>query len=283
MPDEGILACPLDQSPLKRVGNTWVCAENHRYDQARQGYINLLPVQFKRSRDPGDSKAMVQARRDFLQRGHYQPIADALNTALSSLPFSQKGNDPGSISILDAGCGEGYYLNRLKASISPNEHWHLLGLDISKWAVLAAAKSDPNLQWLVGTNAHLPIQAQRLDALLCLFGFPVYTEFERVLKPGGFLVQLDPGPEHLIELRQALYDRLEPFKAGNKAPMDIISRQAIGYQTTLGSAETIADLIQMTPHAFRAPPEAIERLTQQESLTLTVDVQMVIYQAKPDH
>lgn len=283
MPDEDILACPLDQSPLKRVGNTWVCASNHSYDQARQGYINLLPVQFKRSKDPGDSKAMVRARQDFLHRGHYRPLSDALNTALSSLPFAQKDHDPGSISILDAGCGEGYYLNRLKESINPSAHWHWLGLDISKWAVLAAAKSDPKVQWLVGTNAHLPILTQRLDAVLCLFGFPVYTEFERVLKPGGFLVQLDPGPEHLIELRQALYDRLEPFKAGNKSSMDVVSRQSIRYQTTLGSADAITDLIQMTPHAFRAPPEAIERLTQQESLRLTVDVQMVIYHAKPDH
>lgn len=281
MPDTDILACPLDQSPLKRVGNTWVCAENHSFDRARQGYINLLPVQFKRSKDPGDSKAMVQARRTFLHRGHYQPISDALSAAITELPFGDRSTDSNPISILDAGCGEGYYLNRLKESIGSEAGWNLLGLDISKWAVLAAAKSDPSLLWLVGTNAHLPIQAHRLDALLCLFGFPVYTEFERALKPGGYLIQLDPGPEHLIELRQALYERLEPFKTGNEPAMACISRQSIRYQTTLASAAAIAELIQMTPHAFRAPPDAIERLTRKETLALTVDVQLVVYQT-PD-
>lgn len=278
MPDTDILACPLDQSPLTRVGNSWVCAENHSYDRARQGYINLLPVQFKRSKDPGDSKAMVQARRSFLHRGHYQPISDALNEAVTERLSAPTKAAAQPLSILDAGCGEGYYLQRLKASLGSTAGWQLLGLDISKWAILAAAKSDSTLHWLVGTNAHLPIQTQRLDALLCLFGFPVYSEFERVLKPGGLLIKLDPGPEHLIELRQALYERLEPFKSGVVPAMECIARQSIGYRTRLDESDAIDELIRMTPHAFRAPAAAIDQLTGQGTLEVTVDVDMVIYQ-----
>src|SRR3546814_12560080 len=78
----------------------------------------------------------------------------------------------------------------------------LLGLDISKWAVLSAAKRDKRLNWVVGSNANLPVQSGTLDRVLCIFGFPVYPEFARVWKPGGQLLQVDSGPGHLRELRE---------------------------------------------------------------------------------
>ena len=76
------LACPLDGAPLQRQAVSLRCPEGHCFDLAAQGYVNLLPVQNKRSRDPGDSKEMVAARRRFLEVGHYQPIADAVARAV---------------------------------------------------------------------------------------------------------------------------------------------------------------------------------------------------------
>ena len=73
------LACPLDGDPLTPEGQTWRCPAGHSFDTARQGYVHLLPVQNKRSRDPGDSKAMVAARQRFLNAGYYQPIAEAVS------------------------------------------------------------------------------------------------------------------------------------------------------------------------------------------------------------
>ena len=128
------LACPLDDEPLQRDGKVWRCAHGHSFDVARQGYVHLLPVQNKRSRDPGDSKQMVAARRRFLNAGHYRPIAEAVSrAALAGLPTDATAN------CLDAGCGEGYYLREL-ADAAGEQPLALLGLDISKWAVLAAAK-----------------------------------------------------------------------------------------------------------------------------------------------
>ena len=99
------LACPLDGTPLHCTGSAWTCASGHSFDIASQGYTNLLPMQNKRSRDPGDSKEMVAARRRFLTAGFYQPIAAAVSRAvLADLPADA------SISCLDAGCGEGYYM-----------------------------------------------------------------------------------------------------------------------------------------------------------------------------
>src|SRR5512139_1799883 len=199
------LACPLDGTPLHRKGSTWACASGHSFDIASQGYANLLPVQHKRSRDPGDSKEMVAARRRFLAAGFYQPIAAAVREAvLADLP------PDATISCLDAGCGEGYYLRQLAAAVRHKQTLALLGLDISKWAVLSAAKQDRRPSWVVGSNANRPVLSGTLDRILCMFGFPVYTEFARVLKPGGRLVQVDAGPDHLRQLREIIYPSLKP-------------------------------------------------------------------------
>ena len=131
------LACPLDGAPLQRQGGSLRCADGHCFDLAAQGYVNLLPVQNKRSLDPGDSKEMVAARRRFLEAGHYQPIADAVARAV--LAAAAPGR---TLTCLDAGCGEGYYLRQLAAAAGNAHPLALLGLDISKWAVQAAAKRD---------------------------------------------------------------------------------------------------------------------------------------------
>jgi len=119
------LACPLDGTPLHCTGSTWNCAAGHSFDIASQGYTNLLPVQHKRSRDPGDSKEMVAARRRFLTAGFYQPIAAAVTRAvLAGLPAN------GSSSCLDAGCGEGYYLRQLASAVPEEQTLALVGLEM---------------------------------------------------------------------------------------------------------------------------------------------------------
>ena len=179
------LACPLDGAPLQRQGGSLRCADGHCFDLAAQGYVNLLPVQNKRSLDPGDSKEMVAARRRFLEAGHYQPIADAVAQAVLA------GAVPGrTLTCLDAGCGEGYYLRQLAAAAAAEARpLALAGLDISKWAVQAAAKRDlhdarsqagasaaPCTTWIVGSNAGLPVLPATLDRVLCMFGFPVHVD-----------------------------------------------------------------------------------------------------------
>ncbi len=213
------LACPLDGTPLHCTGSAWTCAAGHSFDIASQGYTNLLPVQHKRSRDPGDSKEMVAARRRFLTAGFYQPIAAAMSRAvLAGLPADA------TVSCLDAGCGEGYYLRQLAAAAGDGQTLALLGLDISKWAVLSAAKQDRRPSWVVGSNANLPVLSGTLDRVLCMFGFPVYAEFARVLKPGGLLVQVDAGPDHLRELREIIYPSLKPERSAEMPTPEGLSR-----------------------------------------------------------
>jgi 23S rRNA (guanine745-N1)-methyltransferase len=268
------LRCPIDGSALTRHDKNWRCETGHSYDVAREGYVHLLPVQNKRSKDPGDSKEMVAARRRFLSAGYYAPIAQALAQALAS-------HAEGQLSCLDAGCGEGYYLRALQGTTLPLS---ILGLDISKWAVQAAAKLDKTSTWVVGSNANLPVVSATLDCVLCLFGFPMYAEFARVLKPGGLLVQIDTGEQHLRELREIIYPSLKPPREG-ELPLpegfSLVEERTLDFTLELESREAIADLLVMTPHLYRASQAGRESAAALERLTLSIDVRIKCLRRSP--
>ncbi|MHB8786832.1 MAG: putative RNA methyltransferase [Thauera sp.] len=285
------LACPLDGAPLKRQDGSLRCADGHCFDLAAQGYVNLLPVQNKRSLDPGDSKEMVAARRRFLEAGHYQPIADAVAQAVFADAVPGR-----TLTCLDAGCGEGYYLRQLAAAKA--RPLALAGLDISKWAVQVAAKRDlhdarsqagasaaPSTTWIVGSNASLPVLPATLDRVLCMFGFPVYAEFARVLRRGGELLQVDAGADHLRELREVIYPTLKPERpASREAPpgFEHLGTDSLRFQIHVDGAAAIADLLAMTPHLYRATAEGRARAAAVTALTMTVDVRLARYQRLAD-
>ncbi|MFT0545466.1 putative RNA methyltransferase [Allopusillimonas ginsengisoli] len=270
------LACPLDGKALHCDGKSWRCDAGHSFDIASQGYTHLLPVQKKRSRDPGDSKEMVAARRRFLNAGNYHAVAMAIaNAALAGLPHDAPG------SLLDAGCGEGYYLRQLAGQLSPRQRLAVVGLDISKWAVLAAARQCAQVRWVVGSNANLPMPDASVDRVLCVFGFPVYSEFSRVLKPGGVLVQADAGPDHLRELREVIYPTLKPPRnAETSAPSGFVLQgvDTTHYPLTITGNEQITDLLAMTPHLHRASAEGRSAAQALTSLSVTVDVRVTRWQ-----
>lgn len=276
MPDHtpplfGRLCCPLDGQLLTLQERSWRCPAGHCFDVAGQGYVNLLPVQNKRSRNPGDSKEMVAARRRYLESGVYAPIAAGVARLLMD---GLEGQAP--YACLDAGCGEGYYLRRLQERDERGE-LALIGLDISKWAVMAGARSSPGMRWLVGSNAHLPVPEASLDALICMFGFPVYEEFRRALKPGGLLLQVEAGPDHLVELRRIIYPSLKAEKLPSQEPPEGFSLEAderLSFAIALQSQAQIADLLLMTPHLFRASVQGLEQARALARLDLTVDVRL---------
>lgn len=266
-----LLRCPIDGNMLTRNDTSWCCDRGHSFDRAREGYVHLLPVQNKRSKNPGDSKEMVAARRRFLSAGHYAPIAQAL---VQMIAFRTQG----SLSCLDAGCGEGYYLRELQNMAIDVS---IIGLDISKWAVQSASKLDKKSTWVVGSNANLPVVSATIDLVLCLFGFPMYTEFARVLKPGGLLVQIDTGEQHLRELREVIYPSLKPTR--ERAPplgdkFCLIEERALNFKINLESNDAIADLLTMTPHLYRANQEGKKKAAALHNISLSADVHIKCFQ-----
>lgn len=266
------LICPLDGIPL--LGDKSLhCDNGHSFDMARQGYLHLLPVQNKRSKEPGDSREMVEARSRFLEAGFYLPISEQLNSiALQHLPLAD------DLCVVDAGCGEGYYLNRFCAALMGRDGVaSLIGIDISKPAVVAAARRNKQITWLVASNSNPPLLPQSVDMIFCMFGFPDYEAFKKILKPGGNVVLVESAEEHLLELRQVIYPevRKAPPPALDRAELagfTLIDSRALTYQTAALNREQIGDLLVMTPHLFRATREGKAAAARLESLVLTVDV-----------
>lgn len=276
------LACPLDQLPLQARGNGYACASGHSYDRAREGYANLLVVQHKASLDPGDSKAMVQARRRFLDCGAFAPIAARTFDIVGACATAVDAETAAPFNVVDAGCGEGYYLDRLAklaTANSPACTVTLTGFDVSKWAVRAAARCTSDVTWLVANSRHPPFVADSVNMILCLFGFPIWEGFCSVLKPGGCVLLVDPGPDHLIELREIIYPevkRSEPasLETAVAAGFQLDHQDGLRFEVELPNPAAIADLLAMTPHAHRLGEPGRAALAARQSLTVTVDVRL---------
>jgi 23S rRNA (guanine745-N1)-methyltransferase len=254
-------SCPLCHAPLSRSERSFSCASRHQFDIAKEGYVNLLPVQHKRSRDPGDSAEMMQARRVFLEAGHYQPLRDAIASKLrNALPENADA-------ILDIGCGEGYYTHAF-ASVAAKT----FGLDVSKAAIRAAAKRYPQVMFCVASSHRLPFEDQSIDAIVRIYAPCKAEELVRVVKPGGLVITAAPGPRHLLELKGLIYNeaQLHAPDAGEIEGFDVVEQQSIAYEMNLNGQEAVA-LLQMTPFAWRARPEVWAALEQQENFACQTD------------
>jgi 23S rRNA (guanine745-N1)-methyltransferase len=187
---------------------------------------------------------MVEARHRFLSAGFYHALAELLASMSAVKP---------EVALLDAGCGEGYYLRQLQ-ELSPHITWQASGLDISKPAIDHAAKHHKGCCWMVASNAKIPLPDESVDVLWCVFGFPQGDEFVRVLKPGGRLIQVDAGSEHLMELREVIYPEVkikQPPALIDHPSLSAGRRECIQEVMSLDQ-QNIADLMLMTPHLFKA-------------------------------
>lgn len=251
--------CPLCQHPLERDGQQWCCDLGHSFDIAKQGYVNLLPVQNKRSKSPGDNADMMQARRDFLNAGYYQKLSDLLN----QLFIDYLATDSPS-NLLDLGCGEGYYTARLQSALSSVTSAQIWGLDISKEAIRYAAKRDKNIQFCVASAYDLPFPDQIFDGILRIYAPSLASEIVRVSKPGGWLITVQPAANHLMELKQAIYRQPQ---AHDETPeliegFTLIKRHKLSYHMTLDNEADRLNLINMTPFGWKLNAEQKQNLAQ---------------------
>ena len=262
------LLCPICGEELNLTGKQYVCPQNHSFDVARQGYVNLLTVQQKHSLNPGDTREQVLSRREFLEAGFYAPIADTLVETAKKLNVSGQ--------ILDVGCGEGYYSARLADALGAP----LTGLDISKEAVRCAAAKYKGKQWLCATAAHIPVEDGSVSLLTSLFALTLPQEFSRVLKEGGYYFQVLAAEDHLLGLKGIIYDQLN-FKEKNTVPelpgFELKESLPIRFSFTV-EGQQIQNLFSMTPHVFRIGKEGAQRLRQTETLTDTASCVLNIYQ-----
>lgn len=264
-----MVLCPVCGEPLTMEPGVWRCAQGHSFDVARQGYVNLLPVAQKHSLHPGDTREQVAARKRFLDAGHYTPIAEAVREIL-------RAEAPGT--ILDAGCGEGYYLTY--AAPEGAQCW---GVDISKDAVRYAAVRNKNARWIVGTAAHLPFADGAFDCVISMFALTAAEEFRRVLRPGGLFLQVIAHPAHLTGLKSVIYPELlhkEKQTAAELPGFSLAESRLLEFDFTLHSRETVADLLSMTPHFWRITKEGAARAAETDYLQDTARVILNLYRSE---
>ena len=223
--------------------------------------MNLLPVQFKHSAEPGDNKQMMQARREFLEAGFYEPMATAVAAMIDANPAKH---------LLDLGCGEGYYSRKIEAYCENPIILH--GVDIAKFAIAAAAKKQPDARFIVASSNRLPYADRYFDAVLRIFAPSNDDELRRVLKPSGFLLTVTPGPRHLWQLKQLIYAEAKQHALTDELPpgFEPMDRQRVSYTIAPNPQQRIA-LLHMTPFAWRANERVEQAIKESAELEIETD------------
>ena len=258
-------ACPICQENLTLVESSLKCNNRHSFDLAKFGYVNLAP-QIKQSANY--DKKNFQNRQQILEAGFYQAILEVVSDLLS--------NSKNAKTILDIGCGEGFYSRKLQER-HPDKTFY--AFDISKDSVQIAAKSEPNwaVNWFVGDLARLPIKDASMDILLDIFSPANYGEFHRVLSKDGILIKVIPTENHLKEIRQKVQDQLtnkdysnQDIKNHFQEYFTILSNQTVSLTKTI-TTEQLQALLSMTPLLFHIDQSKID-WSQLTEITIEAEV-----------
>lgn len=252
-----IFMCPVCKSELFEKENSYVCANGHTYDKAKQGYVNLLLANKRHSASPGDSKEMVMSRRSFLESHKYDVFSDELQKIVGEI-FGDSQN----LTILDCGCGEGYYDGRLTDYLDKLKiNYELFGFDISKEAVRLGAGKYKNLKLCVASSFEIPVTSNSVDLIINIFSPMVESEFSRILKNNGYLIYAVPGKRHLMGLKEVVYS--EPYENEEKdiqyKGFEFVKRFSVTDKITISGKESV-DLFKMTPYYYKTDVNACERI-----------------------
>lgn len=264
-----LLKCPVCGSSMRQSEDGKVCRcagqRTHCFDVARSGHLHLGGPHA----GDGDGKEAVAARRAFLDAGYYEPLSDAIHEILDRV---------GAEKVLDAGCGEGYYTNRMAQGRD------VLGIDLSRAGVEMAAKRAKAMQtrasFAVASIFSLPVLDERLDAVVNIFAPCAEEEFCRVLKLGGHLLLVGAGEHHLMGLKRAIYDNAyeNAGRADLPQSMRLCERRSCRYEITVEGNDAIEALFSMTPYYWRTSRADHAKLVGLETLTTELDFDLFLFE-----
>jgi 23S rRNA (guanine745-N1)-methyltransferase len=234
--------------PLVREERRLVCARGHSFDIARSGYINLLQPQDRRSRTPGDTAAAVEARRRLHDSGATGPLLDAIADMAAATARDV---------VLDAGCGDGFYLGSLARRTGSSAH----GVDISVPAIDAAARRYPECEWIVANaDRFVPYADRSFSLLISVTGRMNQSEFRRVLREDGRLLVALAAPEDLIELRGRGRDRVARTVEAFAQDFTLLDRRRVTATADLDAA-AVHDVLLSIYRPMRREPAGAMRVT----------------------
>ncbi|MBQ7313310.1 MAG: methyltransferase domain-containing protein [Clostridia bacterium] len=292
-----LLRCPLCGGLFTRYNKSLRCDSGHSFDVAKAGYVNLLPPGKEKNARTGDERDMVKAREEFLSAGHYAAISDALADAAAQYAPRE------SYTVCDMGCGEGYHTCRFAARLAERTGAPVtaVGFDASKYAAERACKravreglmpkdgigaafdGNASAYFMPGNIFRLPLADHSVNLALSMFAPVAGDEAKRVLTEDGLLIVVSSGKEHLLEMRQRIYDdvRLSDELPAVPDGFREIARVNGKYQTAIQSTEALMSLFTMTPFYYKTTEAGRERLVSADlPFSVTVDVNYSIFGVK---
>ena len=272
---ESMFACPICQSSMKVFElKSLICSNKHAFDFTKQGYVNLLthPPKTKYS------KNLFEARKTIIaDDGLFDPLTETI------VEFLQANRQENPVSILDTGCGEGSHLvnicDRVRASGNKTVG---AGIDIAKEGIFTAAKNYPQMIWAVADLANTPFRDKQFDVILNILSPSNYTEFNRLLKPDGYVMKVVPQSGYLQELRQAFFSETDKQSYSNAETVarfeknfQMVDRLRVQYTKKLDQL-TMSSLMEMTPLTWTIPEEKIQSFIENNTNKITIDLEILI-------
>ena len=274
-----VMYCPLCKNELRFYDKTLRCLNNHSYDISKKGYVNLLLPNQHHSEKSGDEKGMILSRVRFLNTGKYNCLRDLILTTLRELISSFDKE----YVIGDLGCGEGYYTVYYHQELSKLIPLTTYGVDLSKQAINECAnrqrsKHIDNMMFIIGNINYVPLLDESLDFIVNSFSRIDEKEFVRLLKKDGYFLRILPGKDHLLELKQVLYEnvRLNEDKEERIDGLEFVRSFEVSDVIYLNNQE-IRDLFSMTPYYYKSPKDTSEKLMNLENLTTKISFKILVY------
>lgn len=267
--NEQIFICPICSEAMEMVEQSkLVCKQQHSFDLAKSGYVNLAPQAHTTKYD----KSLFESRTEVMSSGFFQPIISNLVSRLNE----QIGHVNNPV-VMDAGCGEGTHLSTIHAQLAPGCVG--IGIDLAKEGIVAASKTYPGFIWSVADLAAMPFQAGQIDVILNILSPANYAEFNRLLKPGGKVLKVVPESGYLKELRDIFYEgkqqkeETDPVERFSEH-FDRVESERVTYTFELPEG-LLASLIHMTPLTWGASEERISEAMRMGIEAITVDLRVI--------
>jgi 23S rRNA (guanine745-N1)-methyltransferase len=270
-----LFKCPLCGSNMEvKQLTSLVCRNNHSFDFAKQGYVNLLTHHVKTKYD----KELFESRRKLMDKDHfYQPVIQSI------VELILKTINVSALTILDTGCGDGAHLSNISNDLTAKDYSITgVGIDIAKEGVLVAARHNPENMWCVADLANTPFMDKKFDVILNLLSPSNYGEFHRLLMDDGILIKAVPQKDYLKEIREAFYGDTDKKHYSNDDIVDhfkdhfqLIDKIEVKYTVTLNNT-SLESVVEMTPLSWGMTPEQIQSFINKGSENITVHLDILI-------
>ena len=274
-----VYRCPVCHKILNKVENTYKCENNHSLDIASKGYVNMLLANQRHSINPGDSKEMILSRVKFLECNYYHFLRKTILEII--IKYAKKDE----FNFADLACGEGYYTNYIHQMLNEKFKANTIGVDISKFAIIEACKKQralklTNIVYCIGNLMNLPFLDNSFHFMLNCFALLDEKEFNRVLENEGYFIRVLPDCDHLLEIKEVLYENViyNVMKEKDLKGFKLIDEIHIKDDITLKSKDEIYNLFTMTPYYYKSSKESMNKLLSKDSLNTRVSFVLLVYQ-----